>query len=617
MIRARNDHPTLPRVTALAAGLALAFGSVDIGAANSGPAFGAHTPRVAANSNRDAFVPVRLLRTPGQHNRNRVDAQPSAAAAGSRSPGVRAVINCDDAGPGSLRDELAAAASGDTIDLTGLDCATITLTSGRLYTNLSELTLQGPGRDALTIDGGAADLVFEDRGSALTIKDLTIANGHNALGYGGCIYASGDLVLSGSRVTGCEAGDGSNAGAYGSGVDVLGNLELVSSTISGNTGSAADGRVLGGGAYVGGNATLSDGSSIEGNVATGVGSTYARGGGLFAQGNVQVIDSAVTGNTATAVDGTAYGGGIHANGGLVEVTRSLIHGNTAHSTNYWSYGGGIQSGDGLGAVPGGVSLAASTISGNATTADCGACFIQGGGAHAFGVIESESSTIRDNIVQSASASNGVARGGGLATFGYGYYGNLYLVNSTVSGNSALGGGESNGVGYGGGVVSIVSSVYGAASTLAFNHASHVGGGAAATSGGGYVTFLYSTLVANNTAPADADLAPVAYAVDPLTVSGDHNLVTVASANVTLPGDTLSDDPLLVPLANNGGPTATHELPACSPAIDQGDNSESLDFDQRGDPYLREFGSATDIGAFERQPDAERIFANGFDASPCP
>src|SRR5690606_12126738 len=35
MIRARNDHPTLPRVTALAAGLALAFGSVDIGAANS------------------------------------------------------------------------------------------------------------------------------------------------------------------------------------------------------------------------------------------------------------------------------------------------------------------------------------------------------------------------------------------------------------------------------------------------------------------------------------------------------------------------------------------------------------------------------------------------------
>jgi CSLREA domain-containing protein len=57
--------------------------------------------------------------------------------------------------------------------------------------------------------------------------------------------------------------------------------------------------------------------------------------------------------------------------------------------------------------------------------------------------------------------------------------------------------------------------------------------------------------------------------------------------------------MLGSLAYYGGPTATHILLIGSPAIDAGSNPNSLTTDQRG--FARTSGSATDIGAFERQP----------------
>lgn len=54
---------------------------------------------------------------------------------------IKAVVNCDDSGPGSLRDAVASAASGDVIDLSALTCGTITLTSGAITTDLEQLGL--------------------------------------------------------------------------------------------------------------------------------------------------------------------------------------------------------------------------------------------------------------------------------------------------------------------------------------------------------------------------------------------------------------------------------------------------------------------------------------------
>ena len=67
------------------------------------------------------------------------------------------VTNTNDNGPGSLRQALRDAHDGDTINfaVTG----TLTLTSGGLPVNKS-LTISGPGKDQLSIDGNQASLVF-------------------------------------------------------------------------------------------------------------------------------------------------------------------------------------------------------------------------------------------------------------------------------------------------------------------------------------------------------------------------------------------------------------------------------------------------------------------------
>jgi hypothetical protein len=72
----------------------------------------------------------------------------------------------------------------------------------------------------------------------------------------------------------------------------------------------------------------------------------------------------------------------------------------------------------------------------------------------------------------------------------------------------------------------------------------------------------------------------------------------ASANITLPGGTLSADPLLGPLANNGGPTLTMGLLAGSPALGVGSNPNDYTYDQRGPGFPRTVGGLTDIGAFQ-------------------
>src|SRR5581483_9222072 len=63
------------------------------------------------------------------------------------------VTNCNDAGAGSLRGAVAAAADGDTVDATGLAgvCSTITLKTGEIVVGQNNLTIQGPGRSALTL----------------------------------------------------------------------------------------------------------------------------------------------------------------------------------------------------------------------------------------------------------------------------------------------------------------------------------------------------------------------------------------------------------------------------------------------------------------------------------
>ena len=117
------------------------------------------------------------------------------------------VTSCaDDGSPGTLRSVIDSAVDGDVVDLTQLTCSTITLTQGTIGTDflsdhpVNYLTIQGPGRDALTISGGGQFLVFAVGGYGLlpifTLNDVTIADGINVntaspwYESGACIFES-------------------------------------------------------------------------------------------------------------------------------------------------------------------------------------------------------------------------------------------------------------------------------------------------------------------------------------------------------------------------------------------------------------------------------------------
>ena len=136
-------------------------------------------------------------------------------------------------------------------------------------------------------------------------------------------------------------------------------------------------------------------------------------------------------------------------------------------------------------------------------------------------------------------------------------------------------------------------------TIAFNTSSRSGsvceGGLHLANGG---LQLEGNLVAHHTCdglPLDFST----YGTTQLYIPSEGNLIMYSA--VPVPEGTISADPHLLPLANNGGPTLTHALPAGSPAIDASTYYEEAgDYDQRGIGFRRIVGGGADIGAFERQ-----------------
>src|SRR5262249_37573460 len=125
----------------------------------------------------------------------------------------------------------------------------------------------------------------------------------------------------------------------------------------------------------------------------------------------------------------------------------------------------------------------------------------------------------------------------------------------------------------------------------------------ANSGGGIFNSSSGTLALNNSIVANSPSGGDVY-IRGGTVSGSHNLIGDGGNGLGLAG-TISGDPLLGPLADNGGPTQTFALLPGSPAIDAGDNNLAVDAsnnplttDQRG--VARIAGGTVDLGAFEVQ-----------------
>ena len=219
------------------------------------------------------------------------------------------VINTLDSGPGSLRAAIAAAGSGDTVDVSNLSGQTIDLTGGELVLNKS-LTIQGPSapNSPVTIDG-VSSRVFEVDGSKtnVTLNSLDLigsigsadnpASAGAADGQGGAIWNGGTLTLTACNLSGNQSA--TQGGAIWNG----GTLTLTACNLSSNScyGDALDSVALGGGIFNAYTATATvTGSSLTDNVA-------GQGGGVYNDGTMTLSGSTVSGNVA---GNGGLGGGI-------------------------------------------------------------------------------------------------------------------------------------------------------------------------------------------------------------------------------------------------------------------------------------------------------------------
>ena len=232
------------------------------------------------------------------------------------------VSNTNDNGQGSLRQALADANDGDTIDATGIS-GVITLITGELLVNKS-VTMNGTGADVLAIDGNATSRVFQiGSGETVTISGLTIRNGHDdSIGGGIDNEVGATLTITNSTLSGNTAGSVGNPAVEGGGIYNIGTLTIVNSTLSANTAGGISGG--GGGIFSAGTLIILN-STVSGNTAT-------KGAGIDNAGDattVTITNSTLSGNTASAYGGACF------NGGTMHIVNSTLSDNSA------SIGGGI------------------------------------------------------------------------------------------------------------------------------------------------------------------------------------------------------------------------------------------------------------------------------------
>jgi hypothetical protein len=248
------------------------------------------------------------------------------------------VFSADDSGPGTLRQAIFDASSGDMINFAiqypSPSSPREILINTELLIN-KDLTIVGPtGADKLTVrvNGGLCCGSCPSTPRAVRIAPVTVAVTISGLtfvrtqsfcpqpGPGGGVVNTGTLILENSSIS------GSSAQGDGGGIVNSGSLTLRNSTISGNY-SISNGTAFGGGISNSGTLTLLN-STISGNsFSTGFGSgAQAFNGGGIANldgATLSVADSTIAGNDLNNNAG-GCGGGIYVAPGSTATVRNTI-----------------------------------------------------------------------------------------------------------------------------------------------------------------------------------------------------------------------------------------------------------------------------------------------------
>jgi hypothetical protein len=476
----------------------------------------------------------------------------------------------------------------------------------------------------------------------LTLNNLELTNGlaqggssnqgGGGLGAGGAIFNQGTLVLNGDTLTGNTAA-GANTGITTLSDNGGGIGQDAQSNRGGGFGGAAPGA--------NGGAEGAAGAGANGGGGGGFGSADSGGSGISggAGGGPGGFGGAGGGKGGAAGDG---GGGGEMNhqfspgfGPLSGAGGDFGLGGQPPDSLGGGGGGGIGGGGGvgLGGGSGGGGFGgggAGTLSGEGGGGGFGA----GGGfglgttpaAGGFGGGQGGLNTFAGGPLP-GSGGGGAGMGGAI----FNMLGSVTLTNSTLTGNLAQGGnagtGTKNGTG-GSGLGGALFSLDGTLKlTFATLDANTVAAGTGSKNGladGGEIYSLALGHVINRTLPnppaaqvtlIDSILADSkssqGVAVDDLvtdvTSPGDSATTDISQNNLVMMSTThgaptiigtplLTSEPLLGPLANNGGPTLTQALSNSSLALGEGSAVSGITTDQRGD--LR--ANPPTLGAVEAQ-----------------
>ena len=434
--------------------------------------------------------------------------------------------------------------------------------------------------------GGGIEVTAANNAFTATLTNVTIIGNQTGTnpGNGGGVHitdavggSTGTMTITGGTIANNTA-DEEGGGVWNAAESTL---NITGTLITANTANG-DGTEQGGGGIFndGGTVTITNATIIANqSTATVAGNG---GGGIFNDGKMTLTDTTVTANSATS--GGADGGGIlNSNGGILTVTGGEITANQAARA-----GGGIENNAGT------VTLNNTTLDGNSTGVNGGAVHVTGAGTvtatnttfsnnqagnEGGGLWLSNNATASLTLNSSTVNNNTATFGGGL--FNDGTAGTITISNSTVSGNTATQ--DGGGLDAEGGTVTITNS------TIVNNSAGATGGGLNLDAG--TTATATNSIIANNSAPTGPDVNG--------TITANFSLIeAIAGATINGANNLTGVDPLLGPLADNGGPTQTHLPLPGSPVVNAGDpNFTPLpSLDQRG--LARVVAGRLDIGSVE-------------------